>query len=262
VNFMNENSVLFEKKDGIGTLYFNRPATKNSIDRKTLQQMLEALSEFKNDFEVKTIVITGKGKAFCAGGDLMDLVSIDDIIEARNFIARASELVSTIRNLGKPVIAMVNGIAAGAGFNIALACDIVFCAKSSKFIQSFAKIGLVPDCGGMYLLPKVIGLHKAKELMFTGDMIDADTAEKMGLVNRVVEDEQLAEATYKFASQLVTSAPLAIMMMKRVLNQGELTLDTVLELETDLQSICMQTKDHKEGVRAFQEKRQPIFKGK
>jgi 2-(1,2-epoxy-1,2-dihydrophenyl)acetyl-CoA isomerase len=259
---MNENSVLIEKKDGIGTLFLNRPETKNSIDRKTLQQMLEALSEFKNDLAVKTIVITGKGKAFCAGGDLMDLVSIDDIIEARNFIALAGKLVSTIRDLGKPVIAMVNGIAAGAGFNIALACDIVFCAKSSKFMQSFSKIGLVPDCGGMYLLPKVIGLHKAKELMFTGDMIDAETAEKMGLVNRVVEEEKLEEETYKFASQLVSSAPLAIMMMKRVLNQGELTLDTVLELETDLQSICMQTKDHKEGVRAFQEKRQPIFKGK
>jgi 2-(1,2-epoxy-1,2-dihydrophenyl)acetyl-CoA isomerase len=158
---------------------------------------------------------------------------------------------------------MVNGVAAGAGFNIVLACDIVICAKSARFAQSFSKIGLIPDCGGTYLLPRAMGLHKAKELMFTADLISSDDAKQYGFVNYLVEDEDLTETTYKFAKKLASSVPVALRFIKKILNQSyELSLDSALKLEASLQSFCIQTKDSKEGIQAFKQKRAPVFIGK
>lgn len=165
--------------------------------------------------------------------------------------------------LSKPVIAMVNGVAAGAGFNLALACDIVYSAKSARFAQSFAKVGLVPDCAGMYLLPRVVGKHKAKELMFTADLIGAEEASRLGLVNALADDDKLLEETYAFAEKLKQSAPLALTLIKSTVNRADtLTLDSLLEQEAHMQTVCMQTADHKEGVAAFLEKRPPAFTGK
>lgn len=260
---MSEKSVLLSCSEKIATITLNRPNSLNAIDQKLAEELLETLEVVKYDQSIRAVVLTGQGRAFCAGGDLAYLESLRDIVTARSFIAQVGRFVSAIMELDKPVIAMVNGVAAGAGFNLALACDIIFCARSARFAQSFAKVGLIPDCGGMYLLPRIVGLHKAKELMFTADLIDAGAAQTMGLINRVIEDAQLAEDTYTFAGRLAEAAPQAIHLIKKTLNRYDrFDLTGLLEHEADMQAYCMQTADHKEGVQAFKEKRKPVFSGK
>jgi len=259
---MCEKPVLLEKKDNIATITMNRPQTLNSLQPVLIDELVNALTGVQKDDSVKVAVLTGAGRAFCAGGDLTHIETIDNPVLARDYIVKAAKIVSTIVNMEKPVIAMVNGVAAGAGFNIALACDIIFCAKSARFGQSFAKVGLIPDCGGTYFLPRVVGLHKAKELMFTGDLIDADTALKLGIVNQVIDDAELKETTYEFAEKLANGAPIALALIKKALNQSfNLNLEGALELEASLQCNCLQTQDNKEGIKAFKEKRPPVFKG-
>ena len=259
---MAEKTVLLTQEAGVATLTLNRPSSLNSLDRELLDDLTAAIQTVRDDPAVRVVVLTGAGKGFCAGGDLFYIISLPSAVAARNFVVRAGNTVAMLVDLPKPVVVMINGVAAGGGFNLAMAGDVVFCARSARFGQSFAKVGLVPDCGGMYLLPRVVGLHKAKELMFTGDLIDAATAAQLGVVNRVVPDEELARVTYEFARRLAQSAPLALGLMKRALNRSvNLDLPDVLELEADLQSLCTQTRDHREGVAAFKEKRAPVFTG-
>ena len=258
-----ERSVLCSKANGIATIAMNRPAAMNSMNQDLVDTLIGVLADVARDPEVRVVVLTGKGRAFCAGGDLMYLISLTTAQAARKFIIEAGTITSAIMDMQKPVIAMVNGVAAGAGFNLALACDIVYCAKSARFAQSFSKVGLVPDCGGQYLLPRIVGPYKAKELMFTADLIDSATALGLGVVNQVVADEELEAATMAFAARLAKSAPLPLAMIKKTINMsGMIDLATTLEIETEAQTVCMQTSDHKEGVAAFKDKREPIFTGK
>jgi len=258
-----ERAALITNENGIATITLNRPSALNSLNQQLLDDFLGALREAESDRDVRVVVITGNGKAFCAGGDLFYLISLTDPVAAREFIQRAGEIPATIMNMPKPVIAMVNGVAAGAGFNIALACDLIVCAASARFGQSFAKVGLVPDCGGQFLLPRIVGTYKAKELMFTGDLVDSQAGLSLGFVNRIVPDDQLRQETYKLANRLLHSAPLPLAAIKKVINlSGQLDLTATLALETDTQTVCMQTADHREGVAAFKEKRDPVFTGR
>lgn len=260
---MQENLVLLDVSSPVATITLNRPEAMNTFNQELVAQLIEALHIVKNNELVNAVILTGNGKAFSAGGDLGYLNGITDPLAARKFIASVGQIVTLIMTIDKPIIAMVNGVAAGAGFNLALACDIIFCAKSARFAQSFVKVGLIPDCGGLYLLPRIVGSHKAKELMFTADLINADTALSLGIINRIVDDAELKDTTNQFAKRLADSAPIAMGMIKRSVNRsGQLDLESTLELEADLQCICMQTLDHKEGVAAFKEKRQPRFLGK
>lgn len=260
---MENQAVLYSAENEIATITLNRPSSLNSMNETLVNELFSALQTAEDATDVRVIILTGNGRAFCAGGDLSHLATLQDVVLAQSFITKVGKLVEKVMSLTKPIIAMVNGIAAGAGFNLVLACDILYCAKSARFAQSFAKVGLIPDCGGMYLLPRIIGLHKAKELMFTADIIDSATADNLGLINKVVADEALSAETYAFAEKLKNSAPLAIHLIKQTLNNTDtLTLQNLLDQEAALQTICMQTTDHKEGLLAFKEKRTPIFTGK
>ena len=259
---MASESVLVAVDGGIATVTLNRPEVLNALNRDLVDRLAAALRAAEADPAVRCIVLTGSGKAFCAGGDLAFLSTLAEKVAFRRFIKDTGQLAALIMGLEKPVVAMVNGVAAGAGFNLALACDIVIASRAARFAQSFAKVGLVPDCGGMYLLPRLVGPHKAKELMFTADLIDADTALALGLVNRLADPEALAAVTGEFAARLAAAAPIALSCMKKIIGRSlDLDLDAVLEYEADLQTICAATDDHREGVLAFQQKRPPLFKG-
>ena len=190
-------------------------------------------------------------------------LTFDNIAKSRRYIQDIAEIVNLIVHMSKPVIAMVNGVAAGAGFSLALACDLIFCGRAARFSQSFVRIGLIPDGSATYFLPRTVGLHRAKELMFTGDVIDAAKAYEIGLVNRLIDDDKLWEETSIFAAQLTRYAPVAIGLMKKILNQSDkLDLQAGIELETGIQLFCLGTEDHREGVDAFLTKRSPVFKGR
>lgn len=258
---MEEAVVLYEKIGQIAKITLNRPKALNAMNGELVSTLASRLDDAGNDNDVRVIILTGNGKGFCAGGDLAYLKQLTNVIEARAFITEVGALVKQIQSIAKPIIAMVNGVAAGAGFNLALACDIVFASDTARFAQSFVKVGLVPDCGGMYLLPKIVGMHKAKELMFTADLIGAAKADELGLLNRVIESDKLEAETLAFAEKLLLSAPIALGMVKQTLNGMEdMTLENWLVHEADMQTLCMQTKDHQEGISAFLEKRAPEFK--
>jgi 2-(1,2-epoxy-1,2-dihydrophenyl)acetyl-CoA isomerase len=188
---MAEKAALLERIGNIAKITMNNPASLNSMTQALLDDTHAALREVDEDPEIRAVIVTGAGRAFCAGGDLPYILTFDNISKSRKYIQDIARIVNTIVQMSKPVIAMVNGVAAGAGFSLALSCDLIFCGAAARFSQSFVRIGLIPDGSATYFLPRTIGLHRAKELMFTGDIINADKAFQIGLVNRVVEDDKL-----------------------------------------------------------------------
>ncbi len=256
------SAVLCEKKDQIATITLNRPEVLNTIDWDFIRYFSQILNDLEADANVRAVVLTGQGKGFCAGGDLPTILSFKTNEDTRTFIKAAGGLASKLFDFPKPVVGMINGVAAGAGFNIALACDILVASQKARFAQSFSAVGLHPDMGGTYLLPRVVGLAKAKELMFTADILTADDALRLGIVNRVVADEELNAQTYALAAKLAKAAPLALKMIKQGVNRSlECTWETLLQIETTNQVACWASQDGKEGISAFVEKRAPKFTG-
>jgi len=253
--------VLYEKSGKIAWIRLNRPKSLNSFNNTLVDEFHQALDKVANDSEVRVAIITGEGKAFCAGGDLTYLESLDGAIAQKTFIEKVGQLVQKITTSSKPFIAMVNGVAAGAGANLMLACDLVYADNNARFAQSFSKVGLVPDCGGFYFLPQAVGIHKAKELMFTAELIDAQEAMKLGMINHLFSTELLKKETQIMADKLAASAPLAIGFIKEILNKPNANLNDVLFTEATVQPLCLSSKDCAEGIVAFKEKRQPEFKG-
>jgi 2-(1,2-epoxy-1,2-dihydrophenyl)acetyl-CoA isomerase len=259
--------LLYDVKDSILTITLNRPDCLNSFNDEMSFELQKALKDVEKDKAVRCIVLTGAGRGFSAGQDLRGR-SVNVENGARPHLGesirkRYSPIVSKIRNMEKPVIAMVNGVAAGAGASIAFACDMRFAAQSSKFIQAFIKVGLIPDSGACWLLPRLMGAGRAFEFAVTGEPIDADTALQVGLVNRVLPDEQLQEATYQFAKQMAEGPTQAIGLLKRAMNQAAAVgFDTYLDYEAHLQEVAGQSDDYREGVNAFLEKRSAQFQGK
>lgn len=256
------SSILFEIRDQIGFITLNRPEKMNAFTREMALLLQDKLDECASLHEIRAVYITGAGKAFSAGQDLAEVVDPAGPGMAKALSEQYNPIVRRIRNLPKPVIGAVNGVAAGAGANLALCCDIVVASRSASFIQAFSKIGLIPDTGGTWFLPRLIGWQKAAGVAFLGDRIGAEQAEKMGMVYAVYPDDEFQGASRSLAAALAEMPTRALALTKHALNYSAgNTLEEQLLLEDELQQQAAKTKDYAEGVNAFLNKRPPRFKG-
>lgn len=255
-------TIQLEAKESLGIIRFNRPDVFNSFNKEMALAVQAALDDYEKDPSIRAILITGNGKAFCAGQDLQEAID-DNGLEINQIVdEHYNPIVKRLRAIQKPIVAAVNGVAAGAGANLALACDIVVATKSSSFLQAFSKIGLVPDTGGTYTLPRIIGFQKASALMMLADKVPADEAERIGMIYKVFEDEIFQEESEKIGAKLANMPTKAFAYIKELLNSSLTNnLDQQLEMEKEYQFKATETYDYKEGVQAFLEKRNPEFKG-
>ena len=251
-----------QTRNGVCTLTLNRPEVFNSFNKEMAFALQAALKSAAEDNAVRVILITGEGKAFCAGQDLAEATDPNGP-ELKSIVRdHYNPIIELIRNIEKPIVAAVNGVAAGAGANIALACDITIAKQSASFIQAFSKIGLIPDSGGTFFLPRIVGSQKALALMMTGDKISADDADRMNMIYKSVSDDQFEETVRTFTEQLATMPTRGLGLTKKAVNASfSNNLTDQLALEERLQTEAGQTHDFNEGVAAFLEKRKPVFKG-
>lgn len=255
--------IQFSIKEAVATITFDRPEKFNSFIREMAFELHAALDAAAADQAVRCIVITGNGKAFCAGQDLQEATDPNGPSMSGIVSEHFNPIIRRIRNIPKPVVAAVNGVAAGAGANIALACDIVIAAESASFIQAFSKIGLIPDSGGTYTLPRLIGLQRASALMMLGEKISAKEAQAMGMIYKVFPDETFGAESLKMALQLAGMPTYGLALTKQALNKTwSNTLEAQLILEDELQTLAGNSDDYKEGTNAFLQKRAPVFKGR
>jgi enoyl-CoA hydratase/carnithine racemase len=261
-----DSLVLESKQDGIATLTLNRPDKLNAINKDLAVALNESLGRLTTDKSIYIVIITGAGRAFCSGGDLGVIGEgrkNNDTTELEPLLRAGMHSVLKIRSMAQPVIAAVNGAAAGAGMNIALAADIRIASESATFGQNFIKVGLFPDYGGTYFLPRLVGPAKAAEMFYTGEMIDAKEALRLGIVNRVVSAGQFESETRKLAQQIAAAPSVSIRAMKNALfGSHKLELEKALDDEVEQQLKCFKSPDCREGINAFLEKRPPKFHNK
>ena len=255
--------IIFEQKKTIGIITLNRPDAFNSFVQKMAMDLQSKLEICKDNDKIRCIILTGHGKAFCAGQDLKEAIDPDGP-EIENIVnEHYNPIIKQIREIEKPVLAAVNGVAAGAGANLALACDLVVATKSASFIQAFSKIGLIPDSGGTFFLPRLIGLPRATALMMTGEKVMAMDAEKMGMIYKAYEDSEFKDQVMTLADYLSSMPTKGLGLIKKLLNESlSSNLYSQLEREGKMQVLASKTDDHKEGIKAFLEKRKPKFSGK
>ena len=259
------STFLYEQSDGIATITLNRPERLNAITFEVYHELTDFLAKLRDEEDVRVVIITGAGRAFCSGGDVRDIIGALQGRDAEGlleFTRLTCDLIRNMRALPKPIIASLNGITAGAGACVALASDIRIAAEEAKIAFVFVKVGLAgTDMGATYLLPRVVGLAKATELLMTGDFIEAQEAERIGLYNRVVPRAQLEAATRQFAEKLANGPTLGVAKTKEMLNRElHMSFESALEAEAVAQALCMQTTDFKEAHAAFIEKRPAIFR--
>ncbi len=264
---MTFEKLLYEANEGIATITLNRPERLNAIDYALKDELLTVLDLVARDTDVRVAMLTGAGRAFCAGADMKDVLwrghEMDPVTREQQEVRSFNELVRVMRHLEKPIIAAVNGAAVGGGCCLALAADLRIASSTARFGMVFGRLGLSSaDMGGTFLLPRLIGLAHASELLLTGEIIDAERAERIGLVNRLVRKEDLMSTAKAYAVRLVAGPPIGLAVTKRALNRS-LGMDIAehLDYEAYVQSKCMLTADHREGVDAFLSKREPHFEG-
>lgn len=258
------NTITTNIQNNLATITLNRPEVFNSFNREMALALQKALDDCASNDEVRAILLTGNGKAFCAGQDLKEVTSPELNPGFRAILdEHYNPIISRIRNIEKPVIAAVNGVAAGAGANIALACDVVIANEQASFIQAFSLIGLIPDSGGTFFLPRLIGFQKASALAMLGDKISAQEAERLGMIYKYVPAETFEETIHSTAEKMAKMPTKALGLIKKSFNQSMTnTLEQQLALESKYQIECAESEDYAEGVAAFIEKRKPNFKGK
>lgn len=256
------NSVLLSKENGVGYITLNRPDKYNSFNREMALAFQAHLDDCANDNEVRCIYVTGSGKGFCAGQDLAETPDPNNVDFQKIVSEHYNPLIQGLRSIEKPIVAAVNGVAAGAGANIALACDIVVATQSASFIQAFSKIGLIPDSAGTFFLPRYVGMQRAAALMMLGDKVSADEAVSMGMIYKAFADDTFEAESKKMAQYLAAMPTKGIGLTKRLLNESyNNNLEQQLEREMHVQVEAGNTHDFVEGVNAFLEKRKPVFKG-
>lgn len=255
--------IIYEKSEGVATITLNRPEAMNAISKEVVQEVIQALGDAKDDESIRVVILTGAGeKAFSAGADIKAMIGMN-ALRARELSLMGEKLCLAFENFEKPVIAALNGYALGGGLEVAMACDLRIASENARMGQTEVNIGLIPGWGGTQRLTRLIGATKAKELVFTGRMIDAKTAEQLGILNMVIPADKFKETVMQFAMDLAAKPPVAIKVAKSLINKGaDIGLDSALALEREGFSVVASTKDLQEGVKAFTEKRKPLFRGK
>jgi enoyl-CoA hydratase len=255
--------IIYEKNNGIATITLNRPETLNAFNKEVVSEVLQALEDVRNDENVRVVILTGAGeKAFSAGADIKAMIGMN-ALKARELSLMGEKLCLALENFEKPVIAALNGYALGGGLEVAMSCDLRIASENSRMGQTEINIGLIPGWGGTQRLTRLVGRTKAKEMIFTGKMIDAKTAEQLGIVNMVIPADMFRETVRQFALDLASKAPVALKVAKALIDKGaEIGLDSALALEREGFGVVASTEDLQEGVNAFTEKRKPTFKGK
>jgi enoyl-CoA hydratase/carnithine racemase len=251
--------------DGVGTILLNRPDRKNAFTMEMIDDWTAALVSARTDADVRVIVLTGAGDAFCSGVDLERFSEAESspLERKRTLTDRIHRVAYALEDLDKPVIAAVNGVAVGAGMDMALMCDIRLAGRSARLSEGYVRVGLVPGDGGCYFLPRLVGTAKALELLLTGDFVDADEAHRLGIVNHVYDDDQLISQAYTLAGRLAAGPPVAISMIKRAVYQSaRCDLRTALDLISSHMAVVQSTEDSKEAYAAFRDKRTPVYEGR
>ncbi len=257
-----DTPILYTVEDQVGRITLNRPDVFNSFNREMALQLQNVLDECRDNADVRAVLLTGAGKAFCAGQDLKEMTGEDAPSFPTVINEHYNPIIRRLRELPKPVVCLVNGVAAGAGANIALACDITVAVESASFIQAFSKIGLVPDSGGTYHLPRLVGWQRAAAFMMLGEKVSARDAANMGMIYLAVPDDEGADKAKALAAKLAKMPTKGLALTKRALNYAcDSDLERQLAIECELQDLAGRTHDYQEGVQAFLEKRKPNFKG-
>jgi len=257
------NNLLYEKEDGIGIVTINRPKSLNALNGEVLAELYEIFQEIEDDPDMRVVILTGSGeRAFVAGADITEMQSKDNI-EIGSFIGVGRKAFDQIYTLSKPVIAAINGFALGGGCELAMCCDLRIASENAKFGQPEINLGIIPGAGGTQRLTRLVGMTRAKELIYTGDIIDAKAAFIMGLVNKVVPPDSLMTEAKELARKMLSKSSIALSLAKKAINSGaDMSLSSGLDLEAQCFARCFATEDQKEGMRAFMEKREPEFKNR
>lgn len=258
---MDYQTILYEKKEGIGTITINRPKSMNALSSQLFKELDQVLTNLDRDDDVKVVILTGSEKFFAAGADITEIGNIKTPVDAHRFLKEAQAVFNKIEDLSKPVIAAISGLALGGGCELILACDLRIAADNAMFGQPEIKIGVIPGAGGTQRLPRIVGVTKAKELLYTGDFIDAQEAHRIGLLNKVVPVVSLMEEARKMALKIARQPGFALKITKIAVNGGlNMDMKSAMAYEARCFEILFSTEDQKEGMKAFVEKRKPVFK--